>query len=38
LHLIDGHLGGVTMNKLDKAATLAGRDLDVCYLAEPLEE
>jgi len=38
LHLVDGHLGSVTLNKLDEAATLSGRDLDIGDLAEALEE
>jgi hypothetical protein len=38
LHLIDGHLGGVAVDKLDKAAALARRDLDICDLAKSLEE
>lgn len=38
LHLVDRHLGGVTVHKLDEATALSGRDLDVCYLAESLEE
>jgi len=38
LHLIDCHFGSVAMNKLDKAAALAGRYLDVGDFAETLEE
>lgn len=38
LHLVDGHLGGVAVDELDEAATLARRDLDVGDLAEALEE
>lgn len=38
LHLVDGHLGRVAMDELDKAAALAGRDLDVGDFAESLEE
>jgi len=38
LHLVDGHLGGMTVDKLNEATTLARRDLDVCYLAKTLEE
>lgn len=38
LHLVDGHLGSVTLHKLDEAAALAGRDLDVGDLSEALEE
>lgn len=38
LHLIDRHLGGMAMDELDKAATLAGGDLDVGDVAEALEE
>jgi hypothetical protein len=38
LHLVDCHLGGVTVHKLDKAAALSRRDLDVSDLAEALEE
>lgn len=38
LHLIDGHLGSVSLNKLNKAAALARWDLDVCDLAKALEE
>jgi len=38
LHLVDGHLGSVSLDKLDEATTLTRRDLDVCYLAKPLEE
>jgi len=38
LHLIDGHLGGVALDELDKATALSGWDLDVGDLAEALEE
>lgn len=38
LHLVDGHLGSVSLNELDKAAALSRRNLDVCYLAKSLEE
>lgn len=38
LHLVDGHLGGVALDELDETAALAGRDLDICDLAEALEE
>ena len=38
LHLVDGHLGSVTLNELNKAAALSGRDLDIGDLAEALEE
>jgi hypothetical protein len=38
LHLVDGHLGGVAVDKLDKAAALSGGNLDVGDLAESLEE
>jgi hypothetical protein len=38
LHLVDGHLGGVTLHKLDETAALARGDLDVGNLAEALEE
>lgn len=38
LHLVDRHLSGVAVDELDKAAALSGGDLDVCYLAETLEE
>lgn len=38
LHLIDGHLSCVTVDELNEATTLAGRDLDVGDLAEALEE
>jgi len=38
LHLIDGHFGSVSLDELDEAATLARRNLDVCYLAKSLEE
>lgn len=38
LHLVDSHLGGMTMDKLDEAATLAGRNLDVRNFSEALEE
>lgn len=38
LHLVDRHLSGVTVDELDEATALSGGDLDVCYLAESLEE
>jgi len=38
LHLVDGHLGGVTVDELDETATLARRDLDIRDLTETLEE
>ena len=38
LHLIDGHLGGVTLNELDEAAAFAGRNFDVSNLAKALEK
>ncbi len=38
LHLVDGHLCSVTLNELNKAASLAGRDFDVSDLAKSLEE
>jgi hypothetical protein len=38
LHLVDGHLGGVTLDELDEATTLSGGDLDVGDLTEALEE
>jgi hypothetical protein len=38
LHLVDGHLGRVAVDKLDKATALARGDLDVGDLAESLEE
>jgi hypothetical protein len=38
LHLVDGHLGCVTMNELNEATALARRDLDVCNFAKALEE
>lgn len=38
LHLVDGHLSSMAVDELDKAATLARRDLDICYLSKSLEE
>lgn len=38
LHLVDGHLCGVTLNELNEAASLAGRDFDVGDLTKSLEE
>lgn len=38
LHLVDGHLGGVAVDKLDETAALARRDLDVGDFTEALEE
>lgn len=38
LHLVDGHLCSMTLNKLDEPAALARRNLDVCDLAKALEE
>jgi len=38
LHLVDGHLGSVSLNELHEAASLAGGYLDVGNLAKALEE
>ena len=38
LHLVDGHLGGVTLNELNEAASFAWGDLDIGDLAKALEE
>ena len=38
LHLVDGHLSGMTVDELDEAATFARRNLDIGNLAETLEE
>jgi hypothetical protein len=38
LHLVDGHLGGVAMDKLDETAALARRYLDIGDLTKALEE
>lgn len=38
LHLVDGHLGRVAVDKLNKTASLAGRDLNVGNFTETLEE
>lgn len=38
LHLVDGHLGGVAVDKLDKTAALARRYLNIGDLAKALEE
>lgn len=38
LHLVDGHLGSVTVHELNKAATLAGGDLHVGDFTKALEE
>ena len=38
LHLIDGHLRGMTVDELDKATALARGDLDIGDLAKALEE
>jgi hypothetical protein len=38
LHLVDGHLSGVAVDKLDEAAALARGDLHVGDLSESLEE
>jgi len=38
LHLIDGHFRSVTLHELDEPAAFAGRDFNVGYLAESLEE
>lgn len=38
LHLVDGHLGSVALDELDKAAALSGGNLDVGDLSEALEE
>lgn len=38
LHLVDRHLRGVSLHKLDEAASLSRWNLDVCYLPKSLEE
>lgn len=38
LHLVDGHLSGVTLDELDETTALSGWDLDVGDLPEALEE
>jgi len=38
LHLVDSHLGGVAVDKLDEAAALARGDLDVSDFSKSLEE
>ncbi len=38
LHLVDGHLGRMAVDKLDKATALARRNLDVGDFTESLEE
>jgi hypothetical protein len=38
LHLVDGHLRGVTLDELDETAALARGNLDIGDLAEALEE
>lgn len=38
LHLIDGHLGGVALHKLNKSAAFAGWDLDVGDFTKALKE
>ena len=38
LHLVDGHLSGVALNKLDESTALAWWNLNVGNLAEALEE
>jgi hypothetical protein len=38
LHLVDGHLGRVTLHELDETASLAGRNLHIRNLTESLEE
>jgi len=38
LHLVDGHLGGMPLDKLNKAATLPRGNLDVGDFSEALEE
>jgi hypothetical protein len=38
LHLVDGHLSGMTLHELDETASLAWGDLDVGNLAKALEE
>lgn len=38
LHLIDSHLSSMSLHELHETTALAGRDLDVCDLAEALEE
>jgi hypothetical protein len=38
LHLVDGHLGSVAVNKLNETTALARRNLDVGDFTEALEE
>ena len=38
LHLVDGHLGGVTLHELDETTSLAWRNLDIGDFAKALEE
>lgn len=38
MHLVDGHLSGVPVNKLDETAAFAGGDLDVGDFTKALEE
>lgn len=38
LHLVDGHLGGVTLDELDETASLAWGNLNVSDFTEALEE
>jgi hypothetical protein len=38
LHLVYCHFSGVTVHKLNEATPLSRRNLNVCYLAESLEE
>jgi len=38
LHLVDSHLGGVPLDKLNEATALSGRNLDVGDFSEALEE
>jgi hypothetical protein len=38
LHLVDGHLRGVALNKLYKTTPFARRNLDICDLPKALEE
>lgn len=38
LHLVDGHLGSMTMDELNKTAAFAGGDLDIRNVAKALEE
>lgn len=38
LHLVDGHLGGMAVDKLDETAALSRRNLDISNLTKALEE